>query len=150
MAVVMRTRASKTGGGVPQQAAAFPSRRTDGILEVCLIRRRDATGWGIPKGNIDRGNTPEATALIEAYEEAGVEGRLLDRPVGTYRYEKWEVSLLVVVYVMQVLEEHADWEEARIRERKWIPFDQAASLLMNHPIRPLLEAATSLAADYVS
>jgi 8-oxo-dGTP pyrophosphatase MutT (NUDIX family) len=73
----------------PQQAAAFPVRRTNGVLEVCLIRRKDSAAWGLPKGHIDPGNTAEETALIEALEEAGLEGRLLDRPIGSYRYEKW-------------------------------------------------------------
>ena len=130
----------------PQQAAAFPVRRTNGAVEVCLIRRKDSFTWGIPKGNIDPGNTAEETALIEALEEAGLKGRLLDRPIGTYRYEKWDVELLVVVYVMQVIEEHDDWEEDRIREREWMSFDEAASLLIDHPSSPLLKAVTKLAA----
>jgi len=134
--------------GRPQQAGSFPVRRTDGMLEVCLIRKREKDGWGIPKGIIDPGNSAEATAMIEAYEEAGIEGRLLGR-VGTYRFEKWGTRLLVVVYVLHVLEEHDDWQEARIRERQWMPFDQAASLLENHPSRPLLDPAMRLAADHI-
>ena len=130
----------------PQQAAAFPVRRTNGVVEVCLIRRKDSVSWGIPKGNIDPGNTAEETALIEALEEAGLEGRLLDRPIGTYRYEKWDVELLVVVYVMHVIEEHDEWEEDRIRERERMSFDEAASLLIDHPSSPLLNAVTKLVA----
>jgi phosphohistidine phosphatase len=98
---------------------------------------------------IDPGNTPEMTALIEAHEEAGIEGRLLDPSIGTYRYKKWRVRFLVVVYVMEVLEEHAGWEEDWIRERKWAPFGTAMSLLVNHPVRPLLERAKSLAAGRI-
>ena len=144
----MGVEGAASADGRPQQAGSFPVRLTDGILQVCLIRKREKDGWGIPKGVIDPGNTPESTAMIEAYEEAGIEGRLLGR-VGTYRFEKWGTRLLVVVYVLHVLEEHDDWQEARIRERQWMPFDLAASVLENHPSRPLLDTALKLAAKHI-
>ena len=127
----------------PQQAATIAIRRKDDAIEVCLIRRRDSGRWGIPKGTIDPGYTPEETALNEAWEEAGLEGRLLGSAIGTYEYEKWFTTLKVAVFVMEVVEEHAEWLESDIRERRWTSLAEASSLLEEHPAWPLLAKAGS-------
>ena len=89
----------------PEQAAAIPIRRAGRTLQICVIRRKDANRWGIPKGLVDPGDTHEETALNEAWEEAGINGRLLGAAIGTYRYRKWGTRLTVAVYVMEVLEQ---------------------------------------------
>jgi 8-oxo-dGTP pyrophosphatase MutT (NUDIX family) len=127
----------------PQQAATIAIRRKGRAIEVCLIRRRGSYTWGIPKGTIDPGYTPEETALNEAWEEAGLEGRLLGNAIGTYEYEKWYTTLRVAVFVMEVVEEHAEWLESDIRVRRWTSLAQASSLLAEHPARPLLNKAAS-------
>ena len=123
----------------PQQAGVIAIRRTADGFEVCLIRRRESRGWGIPKGMVEPGETHEATALNEAWEEAGLKGRLIGDAIGTYEYEKWDVDLVVAVYLMDVLEEHADWEEAHYRDRTWRSLREAVSMLADHPVVPLLE-----------
>ena len=102
----------------PEQAAAIPIRRAGRALQICVIRRKDANKWGIPKGLVDPGNTHEETALNEAWEEAGINGRLLGAAIGTYRYRKWGTKLTVAVYVMEVLHQEARWEESPIRDRR--------------------------------
>jgi phosphohistidine phosphatase len=130
-----------------QQAAAIAVRRLRQGFEVCLIRKRESAKWGIPKGIVDPGHTPEQTALLEAREEAGIEGRLLGDAVGMYSYRKWGTELTVVVYLMEVLEEHAEWDEAHHRVRRWTSFREAVTLLERHPVRPLLVHAFRLVAD---
>jgi len=129
---------------IPQQAAAIPVRRNGAAFDVCLIRRRDFGEWGIPKGTIDPGDSSEETALKEALEEAGLSGRLLGGVVGQYEYKKWYSSLIVDVYVMEVLEEHTDWDEADIRERRWTSFAKTARLLRKHPVYALLDRAGAI------
>jgi 8-oxo-dGTP pyrophosphatase MutT (NUDIX family) len=123
----------------PQQAGVIAVRRRGGDVEMCLIRRKESRGWGIPKGMVERGDTHEETALNEAWEEAGLKGRLVGDAVGTYEYEKWDACLVVAVYVMTVLEELDDWEEAHFRERTWAPLGEAAAMLADHPVFPLLQ-----------
>ena len=141
---------SNTNTGLPAQAAVIAVRRNGGTFEVCLIRKKESKAWGIPKGLVDPGYTHEETALNEAWEEAGLKGRLIGDSVGTYEYEKWNTTFAVVVYLMEVLEQDAEWQEAGFRERKWASFREAASLLMNHPVRPLLDRASSLVANRVA
>ena len=135
---------------LPQQAAAIAVRRHGKTFQVCLIRKKGSRKWGIPKGLVDPGDTHEHTALNEAWEEAGLRGRLIGDVVGTYEYEKWDATLNVAVYLMEVLEQHDDWQEAGFRERRWTSFDAAASLLVNHPVRSLLNRARSLLADGIA
>ena len=61
-----------------------------------------------------------------------------------------QAAAIAAVYLMEVLEQHDDWEEADVRQRKWTSVDDAASLLVNHPVRPLLDRAFGLLADGVA
>ena len=66
----------------------IPFRGTGKKLEICLIRRKGSKKWGIPKGFVERGDTSKDAALKEAFEEAGLKGRLVGDAVGNYEYQK--------------------------------------------------------------
>jgi phosphohistidine phosphatase len=141
---------SNQKSGFPQQAATIAVRRNGETLQVCLIRKKKSKTWGIPKGLVDPGETHAETALNEAWEEAGLRGRLIGEAIGTYQYDKWGTTFDVAVYLMEVLKQHDDWQEAGLRERKWMSFEEAVSLLTDHPVRPLLNRALTLLADGVA
>jgi 8-oxo-dGTP pyrophosphatase MutT (NUDIX family) len=128
-------------GATPRQVAVVPVRRAGNELEICLIRRTDSRKWGIPKGFIDRGDTPEQAALNEAHEEAGLKGDIVTGIVGTYEYEKWDTDLTVAVYVMRVRDVDEKWREMSFRERRWASLAKADRLLAKHPVRPFLSDA---------
>jgi 8-oxo-dGTP pyrophosphatase MutT (NUDIX family) len=109
------------------QAAAVPFRTSaEGDLEVLLIRRRQGGAWGIPKGLIDPGHTAPEAAAIEALEEAGVEGELLQESLGTFEYAKFGGTCRVEVFGLRVTRVHERYEEERLRERRWFPVARAA------------------------
>ena len=128
-------------GATPRQVAVVPFRRSGREIEICLIRRKDSRKWGIPKGFIDRGDSAEQAALIEAHEEAGLKGEIVNGAIGTYAYQKWDADLVVAVYVMKVREVDREWQEMSFRERKWTSSAKAEELLAKHPVRPLLSDA---------
>src|SRR5262249_56354811 len=69
-----------------RQAGAIPLRNG----RVCLITsRRNGKRWVIPKGLIEPGQTPGATALQHAWEQAGLAGVLEPEPAGSYLYAKY-------------------------------------------------------------
>lgn len=125
-----------------RQAAAIPLVRSpSGDVRICLIRRRDSDVWGIPKGFIDPGDTALEAAVTEAYEEAGVTGQVIGQTLGTYTYRKRGTTLVVAVFLMEVLAEEATWPEMRWRQRRWCTLEEAMSLLNGHPVLPLLSDA---------
>jgi 8-oxo-dGTP pyrophosphatase MutT (NUDIX family) len=123
----------------PEQAAVIPIRRvSSGEVQVCLIRRKNSAQWGIPKGYIERNELRQA-ALDEASEEAGLRGRVVGESIGTYHYQKGFITLSVIVFVMEVLEEGTVWQEMRWRERRWYSLEEAAVLLKRHRVSPMFD-----------
>jgi 8-oxo-dGTP pyrophosphatase MutT (NUDIX family) len=71
------------------QYGALPYRRNDSArMEVMLVTSRETRRWIIPKGWPQKGRTPHRSAAREAYEEAGVVGRVHSDPLGSFSYEK--------------------------------------------------------------
>ena len=85
--------------------------------------------------------SPEDTALQEAWEEAGLQGRILGESLGSYEYEKAGLLLTVAVYVMEVEIAAEQWEEQELRRRRWVSAPVAARMLESHPASSLVEEA---------
>jgi uncharacterized protein len=111
-------------------------RRPDAVM-IMLITSRDTGRWVIPKGNIDPPLDPHQAAAMEAEEEAGLLGWVDLDPIGEYDYDKKQAdgstpTVRVSVYPFAVVDELAEWKEARQRTRQW--FAQAeAALLVDEP-----------------
>ena len=119
----------------------IPFRRSGDSVSLCLITAASSQSWGIPKGTIECGDSPEDTALQEAWEEAGLRGRILGDSLGSSEYQKGGVLLTVAVYLMEVEIEAERWEEEELRRRRWIPARDAPRVLKTHPAWPLVEEA---------
>ncbi|MDH3731679.1 MAG: NUDIX domain-containing protein [Acidimicrobiia bacterium] len=109
-----------------RQSALVPYRWDHNELHVLLISSRSGKRWVVPKGIVEPGMSPIASALKEAHEEAGVSGRAHDRLLGRYRQDKWGGTCDIAVYPLEVTDERDDWPEARRRERRWFHLDDAA------------------------
>lgn len=112
-----------------KQSGVIPYRQTERGLEVLLITSRRKKHWIIPKGVIELEMTPAASAVHEAWEEAGIHGYLHPFPVGVYRYEKWQGVCEVEIYLFSVEKELPEWPESDVRTRKWLSYKDAAMRL---------------------
>ncbi len=131
-----------------QQVAALPlSYDEAGRVQVLLVTSRDTGRWVLPKGWLMKGKKPHRAAEQEAYEEAGLIGKVRKVPLGTYSYEKrlWtgsSVPCKVTVFPLRV-EHHRDrWPEMNERERRWFSPDEAALVVAEDGLRHLLRTVT--------
>jgi 8-oxo-dGTP pyrophosphatase MutT (NUDIX family) len=126
------------------QVAALPWRRGEAV-EILLISSRETRRWVIPKGWPMKGLSGPKSAEREAFEEAGVEGAIADKPIGTYTYAKRARSgaiqtLSVEVFPMLVETERKNWPERNERVRRWASVDDAAAAVDEPELKQIIVA----------
>jgi 8-oxo-dGTP diphosphatase len=93
--------------------------------------------WALPKGNLEPGEEPAATALREVFEETGIEGRLVEK-LGDVKYTYTRrgglrVFKIVSFYLLRAGRGRigAIDEAMRIEvaDARWLPLDDAPRLL---------------------
>lgn len=101
------------------QYGALPYRfHEDGTLQVLLVTSRRTRRWIIPKGWPIKGLPPAKSAAREAFEEAGVLGKVGSSALGKFSYRKLyeatnqSVECEVVVFPLRVDRQLATWPEA--------------------------------------
>lgn len=125
------------------QCAAVPFRVAEKGAQVVLVTSRDTRRWIVPKGWTKKKLAPGAMAAREAFEEAGVLGTVTALPIGAYRYLKRmpdgdNVRCDVAVYLLEVTEVLDEWPEMDQRERRWVGVGDAADLISDVGMVPLL------------
>ena len=126
------------------QFAALPWRRNaQGEVEVLLITSRETRRWVIPKGWPIKGKSSAKSAAREAFEEAGVKGKVAKAPVGGYAYDKRLKSgrlqhVRVTVFALEVESEADVFPEAAQREKLWAPTAEAARAVAEPELMVLL------------
>jgi 8-oxo-dGTP pyrophosphatase MutT (NUDIX family) len=104
--------------------------------------------WALPKGNIGRGEDPEATAVREVAEETGIEAVSAGK-LGDVRYVyTWKgkpvfkvVSFFLVRYEAGRLGEIDPAMRREVDEAKWLPLEEAPRLLSYKGEREMAERA---------
>lgn len=120
-----------------RQAAALPVKNG----RVCLVTSSNGKRWVIPKGLIEPGQTAGETALVEAWEEAGLVGALHPEPIGSYVYQKWGGVCHVTVFFMEVTEVAQDWPERDLRQRTWLGPNSAVERIEETGLAEVLRVA---------
>lgn len=123
------------------QACVIPYRATAVGFEFCLITSKKTGKWSLPKGTIRSEETVSDTIARQSHKEAGIRGELIETPVGTYSYHKWETILEVVVLMMLVEECDAEWPDSDTRKRCWVPGDEAITKLDKSDHKKLMRKA---------
>jgi 8-oxo-dGTP pyrophosphatase MutT (NUDIX family) len=113
-------------------------------VEVLLITSRGTKRWIIPRGWPIKGLKPPKSAAREAYEEAGVRGRVAGRPLGHYVYEKrtdergTPFPCEVQVFALLVKRQFKKWPECKQRTVEWFAAPEAAALTDDDDLRHLI------------
>lgn len=131
--IFMRSTAEPAG----PQYGAIPYTFVDGQLVLLLITSRGRGKWIFPKGGLVSGLTPWESALAEAFEEAGVEGEIETRPIGSYFLpitDERPVRVEVKMYPMLVTAQRDDWRERGQRYRHWAVLPEAKRLITDETL----------------
>lgn len=95
-------------------------------------RARDSVTWTLPKGTPDPGETLEETALREVGEETGLEVRIVE-PLRSIEYDFVQdgtrIHKTVHYYLMEPTGGDLSRHDAEFERVRWVPFDEAGSLL---------------------
>ncbi len=108
-----------------------------------LVTGRRSGRWMIPKGWPMIGKSLADSAAQEAFEEAGIKGRIDPRPIGTFRHVKrrlllGELEVDIQVHPLAVESELGDWPEREERKRKWFSLKSAAAEVDSDELRRLI------------
>jgi 8-oxo-dGTP pyrophosphatase MutT (NUDIX family) len=135
-----------TKQAVKKQIAALPYRKHGQGIEVLLITSRETKRWVIPKGWPMRNLTDRNAAKQEAFEEAGIEGKMGKKSMGSFTYRKRMKSgrlqvVQVTVYAMEVSRLLDKWPEQNQRKRQWFAMKEAVERVNEEGLRAVIQAA---------
>lgn len=110
---------------------------------VLLITSRDTGRWVIPKGWPMEGRTLSGAAAQEAWEEAGVTGRISQSELGRFHYDKrqrqgYAVPVEARVFLLQVDGLADDFPESGQRRRRWFAPGDAARMVVEPGLAQIL------------
>jgi 8-oxo-dGTP pyrophosphatase MutT (NUDIX family) len=132
---------------VPVQSGALPWRvrrsKKAEKAEVLLVTGRRSGRWMIPKGWPVDGKSMADSAAQEAFEEAGIKGKVDPQPIGTFRHVKQHLlfgrlEVDIQVHTMAVKRELGDWPERGERTRKWFRVEEAAQRVDSEELKVLI------------
>lgn len=129
---------------VRTQFAALCYRIKRGKVQVLLVTSRRTKRWIVPKGWPMEGRTPAASALQEAWEEAGVRGRAEEPCLGVYSYAKGrletdDLQCLAMLYPVSVTALSKRFPEYGQRRRRWVSRKKAARLVTEPELAQLIK-----------
>ncbi len=130
---------------IVRAAGGVPWRESGGGVEVSLVHRPRYGDWTLPKGKLDHGEYELVAAVREVREETGLTCAPQVR-LPSIRYLTGEpgVEKLVDFWSMRVLADAGREPDDEIAEARWVPLNEAATLLSYKHDRGVLAAFTRL------
>ena len=117
---------------------------------------RQSRRWIVPKGWPIKGLGPAKSAAREAFEEAGVRGKIGAKPLGVFTYDKLldeagvKAICEVKVYPLLVKRQSEVWPEVAQRTTQWVEPNRAIALIKEPGLRRIVASFAKRAAAAAS
>jgi len=131
----------KGGIEVLTHAGGIVFRQREGKIFYLIVRAKpNPSHWVVPKGHIEAGESPEAAALREIWEETGVQAKII-ASLGTLDFSYHDKHIITIIYLMEYTGESAPLEK---REINWGLYEETVNLLTFNDTREKLAMARKL------
>lgn len=121
-------------------------RRRENSVEIAMVAVKNGAVWCLPKGLIDKGETPETTALREVSEETGLKGRIIEKlgEISYWYYLKEEHAKCrktVHFFLMEYEGGDVSNHDHEVDSAAWLPIDEALGRANYKGERDMIEKA---------
>jgi len=112
-------------------------RKVNETFEVALISRTTQRGekvWCLPKGIVEKRESPEEAALREVKEETGLEGKVIKKlgDISYWYYSKEDGARIhkrVHFYLLEFIRGSTEEHDFEVEEVRWFPVREAIDRL---------------------
>ncbi len=121
-------------------------RKTGAVIEIVLLIRGEGKVFCLPKGKIEKPETPQEAALREVKEETGLNG-IIENELGRINYwfysdeDKSRVHKSVYFYLVRYSSGNTADHDADAEDVKWLSVDEALKIMSYSSERQMVEKA---------
>ena len=116
---------------------------------ILLISTRNGRRWQLPKGHIERGETPEQAAVREVREETGVDGRIIATlpPIEYWYVERGNARIhkKVDYYLLTYLSgSNTNYDPEEVSGAEWLTWEDGLARLSFDNERQVVRTAREI------
>ncbi len=126
-------------------------RKSGSAPEVIILTRGEGKVFCLPKGKIEKSETPQEAALREVKEETGLNG-IIEREIGKIKYwfysdeDKASVRKTVTFFLIKYESGDTSDHDTDAEEVRWLPIGEALKIMSYPSEREIAEKAKELLA----